>query len=92
MTRGRTLLSSADPGQEIPTGTSARLDRIQIALAALRDEERRLGRLGFEFPLARCREERRYWEFLSGMFAVASSADHSPDDGGDFARRVEPNR
>jgi hypothetical protein len=70
----RALVPSADPGREIPAAPGARLDRIEHALAALADEERRLQRLGFELPLARCRESRRYWTFLRGVFAVAGES------------------
>ena len=46
-------------------------DRIHAALASLRHEERRLERLGLETPLARCRAQRRYWEFLPALFSSA---------------------
>lgn len=63
---------SADPAREMPASSGARLDRIEHALRALADEERRLERLGFEIPLARCRESRRYWSFMRGLFTVAA--------------------
>ncbi len=50
------------------------MDRIEAALASLDAEERRLMRLGFETPLQRCREERRYWMFLQVLFAVPATA------------------
>jgi hypothetical protein len=43
-------------------------------LASLEAEERRLQRLGFETPLQRCREERRYWQFLQALFALPRSS------------------
>jgi len=66
-----TIVPSADPALEIPAGSGARFDRIHAALASLRHEERRLERLGLETPLARCRAQRRYWEFLSALFSCA---------------------
>jgi hypothetical protein len=64
------LTACADPTHELPAGAAARGDQIERALASLRDEERRLMKLGFELPLARCREQRRYWEFLRGVFSL----------------------
>ena len=64
------LTTSADPRREIPAGAGARLDRIGGALATLAAEERRLTRLGFELPMARCREQRRYWTFLEALFSL----------------------
>ena len=68
----RAIVPTADPVRDMPAGAGARLDRIEQALRALADEERRLERLGFEIPLARCRESRRYWNFMRGLFAVAA--------------------
>ena len=61
---------SADPARELPRDPAERLDRIAAALASLRDEQRRCERLGLETPLARCVEQRRYWEFLGALFAL----------------------
>jgi hypothetical protein len=44
---------------------------IDAAIASLDGEERRLERLGFEWPLARCREQRRYWQFLAALHSIA---------------------
>ena len=73
MKRHPPLTASADLKQEIPGTDAARSDRIQIALATLRQEQARLERLGFERPLARCRESLRYWQFLEAVFSAASS-------------------
>ena len=54
----------------MPAARGARIDRIEAAIASLRDEERRFERLGFEIPLGRCREQRRYWEFLRTLFSL----------------------
>jgi len=65
--------ASSDRSREVPESTSGRIDRIEAALASLDAEERRLTRLGFETPLQRCREERRYWQFLQALFAVPAT-------------------
>lgn len=57
----------------MPLHTADRLDRVETALRSLDREEQRLLRLGFEIPLLRCREQRRYWEFVRGVLAAAAS-------------------
>jgi len=64
------LTASADPRREIPAAAGSRSDLIEAALATLDSESRRLERLGFELPMARCREQRRYWMFLSALFSL----------------------
>jgi hypothetical protein len=54
----------------MPGHPGARLDEARSAVASLREERRRLERIGFEEPLARCHEQLRYWEFVSGVLAV----------------------
>jgi hypothetical protein len=54
----------------MPDGPGARLDRIHAAVASLAGEERRLERLGLTGAARRCREQRRYWEFLAAVFAL----------------------
>jgi hypothetical protein len=71
--RAASLTASADCTRNLPAGAGDRLDRIERAIDSLRGEERRLLQLGFELPLARCREQRRYWEFLRGLFRLAES-------------------
>jgi hypothetical protein len=66
----RAITPSADTGREVPAAEGARIDRIDAALASLRDEERRLERLGLDGAVARCREQRRYWEFLRTLFTM----------------------
>jgi hypothetical protein len=65
---------SADPRREIPSGAGSRSDRIEAALATLAAEEQRLARLGLELPMARCREQRRYWNFLRALFSLPEAA------------------
>jgi hypothetical protein len=64
------LPTSADPTREVPADAGSRRDRIEAALATLAAEERRIARIGLEWPLARCREQRRYWSFLSALYAM----------------------
>ena len=73
MSRARSLTSSADASREMPASVSARRDRISTAIDSLREEERRLSRLGLETPLQQCREQRRYWEFLRAVFTIDES-------------------
>ena len=67
------LTVSADPRREIPACAGGRRDRIDMALATLAFEELRLTRLGLAAPIARCREQRRFWAFLSALFSLPSS-------------------
>lgn len=64
------VTASADPARELPGDPAERLDRIAAALASLHAEQRRCERLGLETPLARCVEQRRYWEFLRALFVL----------------------
>ena len=71
MSTGRPWLTpSADPARAIPPSASEREWAIDAALVSLDAEERRLARLGFEVPLARCREQRRFWEFVHAIHAL----------------------
>lgn len=65
---------AADPARAIPASAGERRFAIDGALATLAAEERRLARLGFEVPLARCHEQRRFWEFVSALHTVAERA------------------
>jgi hypothetical protein len=73
----------ADRRRAMPENRAARHDAIHSALTSLDSEQRRLERLGFELPLARCHEETRYWNFLAAVHAIpAHGADDAscPDD------------
>lgn len=65
------LTRASDRNLEMPDAPVARLDRVRAALASLREEERRLERLGLELPLRRCDQERRYWRFLESVLGQA---------------------
>jgi hypothetical protein len=61
----------ADVTRTIPAGAVARLDAAAAAVATLREEQRRLERLGLELPLARCHHQLRYWSFVNAMCSLA---------------------
>jgi hypothetical protein len=63
----------ADLYRVVPTTAAQRVDQTHAALASLREEERRLERLGLEEPLRRCRGQLRYWEFLAALFALPAA-------------------
>ena len=65
------LTAGSDPARDIPPGLGSRLDCIHAALASLTEEERRLQRLGFEIPIARCLQAKRFWSFLDGLHEAA---------------------
>ena len=79
------LTVSSDSRAAMPEGAGARLDRIQAAVASLAAEERRLARLGLTEAVRRCREQRRYWEFLAAVFAL----EPEPDAGSTLSPREE---
>jgi hypothetical protein len=66
------LTASSDPNRSMPAQLGARLDAASRAVASLRDEQRRLQRLGFELPLARCHQQLRYWQFVQNVCRVAA--------------------
>jgi len=69
---------SSDTRAPIPDHAGARLDRIASAVATLAAEERRLHRLGLEAAERRCREQRRYWEFLRAVNGLADAPAQEP--------------
>lgn len=70
---------SSDPSRDMPEALTSRLDDIRRALDSLNDEERRLSRLNFETPLARCHQARRFWNFVDGLHQVAAlESERSP--------------
>ena len=64
------LTASADPNRRMPVTAGARMDAADFAVASLREEQRRLERLGFELPLARCHEQLRFWNFVSAVCSL----------------------
>ena len=72
--RPASLTTSADLARAIPRSVDEREWVIEAALASLEQEERRLAALGFEVPLARCRDQRRFWEFVRAIHALDRGA------------------
>jgi hypothetical protein len=68
--RSHHLPAAADPRQPFPLSPGRRFDHAQAALLTLREEERRLARLGLDEPLRHCREQLRYWQFLAALFSL----------------------
>jgi len=56
--------------RSMPEGAAARADAARHTLSALLAEQHRLSRLGFEFPLARCHEQIRYWGFVTRLLSL----------------------
>jgi hypothetical protein len=71
--RHAAFTSRSDLRRTIPSSAALRTDQACAALASLREEERRLERLGLDEALGRCREQLRYWEFLSALFALPAA-------------------
>jgi hypothetical protein len=70
MSRYAAITARSDTDRPMPASRPRRLDEAHAALASLREEERRLARLGLEGALRGCREQMRYWEFLAALFAL----------------------
>lgn len=64
------LTAAADTRRSMPTTMVARFDVADAAVNSLRDEQRRLERLGFELPLARCHQQLRYWSFVRALHTL----------------------
>lgn len=86
MSAARPLTRAADRGAALPATLEQRLDHIDRARASLAEESRRLQRIGFEDPLRRCHEERRYWDFLAAVHGMAAPAPGAPAAGAPWRR------
>ena len=64
------LTAAAELRRPMPATSAARADAAEAAVASLRHEHRRLQRLGFELPLARCEHQLRYWSFVRAICAL----------------------
>ena len=71
--RGKWLTPSADPARRIPSSAAERQWQIEAALVSLRNEEQRLDRLGFELPISRCHQQRRFWEFVRAIDVMSAT-------------------
>ena len=76
------LVPLADPHRAMPADAADCLDHARAALASLRDEQRRLSRIGFEAPLSRCQDQLRYWRFVAGLLSLPAAADGEQPRGG----------
>jgi hypothetical protein len=68
------LTPASDPRRAIPASAPARLDFAEAAVVSLTAEQRRLEKLGLEWPLARAAREIRYWRFVRALCAIAAEA------------------
>ena len=59
-----------DRNHSMPGHRGAQLDEARATVRSLSEERRRLERLGFELPLARCHDQLRYWSFVAGVLAL----------------------
>jgi hypothetical protein len=66
-------LAVADTARAMPATRGGRVDAAHAAVAALREEQRRLERIGFELPLARCQSQLRYWRFVHALVSIAAA-------------------
>jgi hypothetical protein len=64
----------SDPRRPMPADASNRLVVAEAAVESLTAEQRRLERLGLEWPLARTAHQLRYWQFVRAMCAIAVEA------------------
>lgn len=80
MNAPRPVTSAADRRAALPATLEQRLDHIDRARVSLAAEARRLERIGFEDPLRRCHEERRYWDFLAAVHGIAVLAPPATGD------------
>jgi hypothetical protein len=68
------MTPASDPHRAMPASAPARLDMAEAAVVSLRAEQRRLERLGLEWPLARAARELRYWRFVRALCTIAAEA------------------
>ncbi len=64
----------ADPRRPMPSRPSSRVTAAEAAVESLSAEQRRLERLGLEWPLARTQHQLRYWKFVHALCAIAAEA------------------
>jgi hypothetical protein len=68
------MTAASDMRRSMPASAPARLDIADAAVVSLTAEQRRLERLGLEWPLARAAREIRYWRFVRALCAIAAEA------------------
>lgn len=64
------MTAAADARRAMPTSMVACLDTASAAVSSLREEQRRLERLGLELPQSRCHQQLRYWSFVRALYAL----------------------
>ena len=64
----------SDPRRPMPSHPTSRLVQAAAAVESLTAEQRRLQRLGLEWPLARAAHQLRYWKFVRAMCTIAVEA------------------
>ncbi len=64
----------SDPRRPMPAGAHARFAAADAAVTSLAAEQRRLERLGQEWPLARAERQLRYWRFVRALCAIHAEA------------------
>ncbi len=69
------MTASSDVSRSMPDTAAARLDAARAAVASLEGEQRRLARLGFELPMARCHQQLRYWRFVESMLSLRAKGE-----------------
>ncbi len=69
------LTASSDVTRPMPDSRVAQLDAARHAIASLEHEQRRLARLGFELPLARCHQQLRYWRFVESVLNLRTAGE-----------------
>ena len=70
----RPLTPASDTHRIMPASAPARLDAAEAAVVSLNAEQRRLERLGLEWPLARTARALRYWRFVRALCFIAAEA------------------
>jgi hypothetical protein len=68
------MTPASDTRRSMPASAPARLDLAEAAVVSLAAEQRRLERLGLEWPLARAAREIRYWRFVRALCVIAAEA------------------
>lgn len=69
------LTVASDIERAMPSSVGSQLDAARAAVASLESEQRRVERLGFELPMARCHEQLRYWRFVESLLAMRAAGE-----------------
>ena len=69
------LTASSDVTRSMPESALAQLDAARVAVSSLEGEQRRLARLGFEVPMARCHQQLRYWRFVESVLSLRATGE-----------------